>query len=85
METQETPLSLQSKRRATNLTVRGDLLREAKLLSVNVSRAAEQGIEAAVKRAKELAWLRANKAAIDAQNERVAQRGTLIIPPWLED
>ncbi len=37
------------------------------------------------KRAKEAAWLRDNKAAIDAHNERIDREGTLIKPMGLRD
>lgn len=73
-----------SRRRPTSLTVRADLLRDAKALRVNTSRAAEAGIEAAVKKAKGEAWLRENKAAIDAYNERIKKDGMLITPIWLK-
>lgn len=74
-----------TRRRPTNLTVRSDLLRDAKALHVNTSRAAEAGIEAAVKAAKGEAWLRENKSAIEAYNERIDRQGTLIKPMWLPD
>ena len=74
-----------SKRRAVNLTIRTDLLVEAKTNNVNASRAAEAGIAAAVKTAKEEAWLRNNRAALDAHNERIRKHGLLIKPYWDED
>lgn len=81
----DTSLETGSRRRPTSLTVRADLLRDAKALRVNTSRAAEAGIEAAVKKAKGEAWLRDNKAAIDAYNERIDREGTLLKPIWLQD
>lgn len=74
-----------SKKRPISLTVRADLLIEARALRLNTSRAAEAGIEAAVKEAKGKAWLAENKAAIDAYNERIDKFGTLIKPIWLQD
>lgn len=71
------------KKRPVSFTVRTDLMKEARALRLNTSRAAEAGIEAAVKKAKEDAWLSENKAAIEAYNERIAQSGTLIKPIWL--
>ncbi|HEX2839929.1 type II toxin-antitoxin system CcdA family antitoxin [Hyphomicrobium sp.] len=73
------------KKRPISLTVRTDLIKEARALRLNTSRAAEAGIEAAVKKAKEQAWLSENKAAIEAYNERIARSGTLIKPIWLLD
>lgn len=72
-----------TKKRPVSLTIRSDLLREAKSLKLNASRAAEAGIEQAVKKAKEEAWLAENKDAIDAYNARIDAEGTLITPIWL--
>lgn len=74
-----------SKRRPHTFTVRSDLMGEAKALRLNASRAAEAGIEAAVRRAKEKAWLEENAAAIKAHNERVAKSGVMITPIWLRN
>jgi antitoxin CcdA len=52
---------------------------------VNTSRAAEAGIETAVKKAKGEAWIRENKAAINAHNERIEREGTMFKPIWLHD
>ena len=60
-------------------------MREAKSLNLNASRAAEEGIERAVKQAKEVAWLEANRDAIAAHNERIAKHGTLLKPIWVRD
>lgn len=49
---------------------------------LNTSRAAEAGIEAAVKEAKGKAWLEENRGAIQAYNERIDRQGTLIKPTW---
>lgn len=74
-----------AKKRPINLTVGTDLIKEARAMRLNTSRAAEAGIEAAVKKAKEDAWLSENKAAIEAYNERIARSGTLIKPIWLPE
>lgn len=65
------------------LTVRSGLVKEARSLGVNTSQAAEDGIAAAVKRAKESAWLAENADAIRAHNERIDKQGTLLTPIWL--
>jgi len=73
-----------ARRRAVSLTLRPDLMAQARALKLNVSRAAELGIEAAVKDALGKAWLAENADAILAHNERIARSGTLITPPWLK-
>ncbi|MCZ7593703.1 MAG: type II toxin-antitoxin system CcdA family antitoxin [Hyphomicrobium sp.] len=83
--TETTSHTGQSKRRPISVTVRETLVSEARDYGLNTSRAAEAGIEAALKRAKEEAWLAENKAAIEAYNERIERFGTLIKPMWLAD
>lgn len=84
MTTIETQSVLSNSKKPITLTVRAGLVKEARTLGINTSKAAEDGIAAAVKRAKERAWLEENKAAIQAHNERIEKHGTLIKPIWLE-
>jgi antitoxin CcdA len=62
-------------RKATNLTLDAALLAEAKALSVNVSRAAETGIAAAVRAEKERLWLEENREALESWNAWVNENG----------
>jgi antitoxin CcdA len=62
-------------RRAANVTLPESLLREAKALGINVSQACEKGLAAAVSEAQGVAWLRENRAALDAWNEYVETNG----------
>ena len=73
------------KRKPLNVSVREDLIEAAKGLNLNTSQAAEAGIAAAVKRAREAAWLEQNRAAIEAHNARIEQHGPLLRPSWLAD
>lgn len=72
------------KRRAVNLTIREDILRDAKELQLNASKAAERGIYNAIREARAQAWLEENKTAIMAHNQRVEEEGTLLTPSWAE-
>ena len=74
--------NVDTKKRPINLTIPADLIEQAKELDLNTSQAAEAGIVAAVKTARENAWLEENKAAIAAYNERVDREGLLIRPYW---
>ncbi len=74
-----------ARRRPVNLSIREDIISDAKTLSLNASQAAEAGIAAAVKQAREEAWLRDNAAAIEAYNEMIAREGVAFLPDWLED
>ena len=84
MDTISPAISPTQKRRAATFTVRPELLEQARALKLNASRAAEAGLEAAIKDAMGKAWLAENKPAIDAYNERIAKQGMLITPIWLK-
>ena len=62
-------------RRSTNMSIDAALLDEAKALDLNLSRAGEAGILAAVKAEKERRWLEENKDAIDYYNRWIAKNG----------
>ncbi len=62
-------------RRATNVSLPDPLVQEAKALGVNLSRAAEDGVAQAVKRARERRWLEANRDALAAYNEWIDANG----------
>lgn len=71
------------RRKRTNLTVREDVMAEAKALGLNASRAAEAGIEAAIREEKGRRWLEENREAIKAYNERLERDGPLLgTPAW---
>ena len=55
-------------RKPTNLTLDSNLLSDAKALNVNLSRAAEEGIRAAVTKAREEQWRAENAAALESSN-----------------
>ncbi len=62
-------------RKPTNLTIDSALLTEARELEVNLSRAAEAGLRAAVHAAKAAAWKRENAGALDSSNAWVEANG----------
>jgi post-segregation antitoxin (ccd killing protein) len=59
----------------TNLSVRGDLVREARALHLNISEIVEKALEEALRVRRREAWLEENRASIDDYNARVAKRG----------
>lgn len=71
------------KKRPVNLTIREDVLKQAKELNLNASKAAEQGIAQAIKQAREQAWLKENAQALTAHNKRIEEKGTLLTPDWM--
>jgi len=62
-------------KKATNLSLDQELLKDAKALGVNISAAAETGVAEAVRKAKAAAWLQENRAAIEASNAWVEKNG----------
>lgn len=62
-------------KRSTSLTLDRDLLDEAKALGVNVSRAAEKGITADLKVAREAKWRADNREAISKTNAYIEEHG----------
>ncbi len=62
-------------RRPTNVTLPERLLREARELGVNLSKACERGLSAEVAATRRDRWLAENRQAMDAWNEHVAEHG----------
>lgn len=62
-------------KKAANLSVRADLLEEARAYKINLSQTLELALQAELKKEKERRWLEENRAAIDAYNREVAEHG----------
>lgn len=62
-------------RRATSMTLDAALLDEARALGVNLSRAAEEGVLAAVKAERKRRWAEENAEFIRDYNEWIAENG----------
>lgn len=75
MRMKTTANTTSSVRRRTSFTADPALLAEAKALGVNVSRAAEAGIEMEVKKARWEKWRAENQAAIESWNEHTRKNG----------
>lgn len=65
-------------KRSTNLTLRTDLVREARLLDINLSAAAEAGIERAVAMARDERWIARNRMAMASYDAFVEREGLLL-------
>jgi len=70
-------MNIESKtlRKPTNLSLEHGLLKEAKALKINLSRAAEEGLRQAVSRAKSEQWKQENKIALESINKFVEDHG----------
>lgn len=60
--------------RAT-ISIRVDVLEEAKSLDLNLSRAAEAGIRNEISKTREQQWLEAHREAIQVNNARIEREG----------
>ncbi|MBA1141090.1 type II toxin-antitoxin system CcdA family antitoxin [Mesorhizobium neociceri] len=68
-------IALNAIRQPANLSIDSNLMREAKGLDVNVSRAAEAGIAEAVAAEKTRLWKLENRATMDAWNDYIDKAG----------
>ncbi|ESY81879.1 post-segregation antitoxin CcdA [Mesorhizobium sp. LNHC221B00] len=68
-------IALNAIRQPANLSIDSNLMREAKGLDVNVSRAAEVGIAEAVAAEKTRLWKLENRATMEAWNDYVEKNG----------
>ena len=62
-------------KKAANLSVRADLLEEARAYKINLSQTLEAALQAELKKEKERRWLEENRAAIEAYNREIAEYG----------
>lgn len=64
-------------KKAANLSVRADLLEEARAYKINLSQTLEAALATEIKKEKERRWLEENRAAIDAYGRFVEKHGLL--------
>ena len=62
-------------KRATNISLRSDLIEEAKRLDINISQACERGLEQQVAQRRAESWLEENREAIESSNLWVEKHG----------
>lgn len=62
---------------ATNVSLRAEVVREAKALGLNLSAVCEAAVVEAVRRGRQQAWREENRAAIESYNALVARDGVL--------
>ncbi len=65
----------QPRRKAANLSLDSELVSQARELNVNISRAAEEGIERAIRSERERLWRLENAEAIAEANDYVEKHG----------
>lgn len=75
-------METKQRRKPITLSIAEDVITAAKSLHLNASQAAENGIKAAIRTSRQEAWLRDNKAAIEAYNHDVESNGLPFPPLW---
>ena len=60
---------------ATNLSVRADLVQQAKTLGLKLSEVFESAVDQAVRGRRRETWLEENREAIASYNKKVARHG----------
>jgi antitoxin CcdA len=65
-------------KRSTNLTLPSRLVRDARQLGINLSAAAEDGIERAVAKARDQQWVDRNRGAMASYDAFVEREGLLL-------
>lgn len=77
MKAQSTPAQQapSPSRRATNVSLPAELVKEARALGISVSQAAEAGLRAEITQVRARRWREENKAAIEAWNAYVEEHG----------
>lgn len=64
-----------ARKKATNLTLDPELLEQARVFDVNLSRAAEDGVREAVAKARVERWRAENAEALQSSNAYVDEHG----------
>jgi antitoxin CcdA len=62
-------------KKATNVSINRDLLRQARELEINLSQALEERLAEIVSERRRQQWLAENQEAIEAYNRRIADKG----------
>ena len=63
------------RKKPANLSVDEKLLERARRLKLNLSQVLEDGLAEAIRREESAAWLRRNRAALEAYNEHLEKHG----------
>lgn len=70
-----TATAVRRRKKAANLSVDEQLLDRARRLKLNLSQVLEAGLAEAIRRQEGEAWLKKNRAALEAYNEHVEKHG----------
>ena len=63
------------RKKATNLSIDGGLIDQARRLKLNLSQVLEAGLVDAIRQHERVQWLEKNRSALEAYNEHVEKHG----------
>jgi antitoxin CcdA len=69
------PYDTQAPKKAANLSINADLLRQARDMSINLSATLERALIETLRKRQREQWLAENRAAIHAYNDYVEKNG----------
>jgi antitoxin CcdA len=64
-----------ARKQPTNLSIRSDLLRQARARNINLSKTLEESLERVLQAQDRQEWIETNREAIEAANRFIAENG----------
>ncbi len=69
-------------KKATNISLNSDLVRQAKTYRINLSAMLEERLKEEIRKRKEQEWLQENRKAIEYFNDHIEKHGTFAEQLW---
>lgn len=70
------PYDISAPKKATNISINSDLIRQAKAYKINLSKTLENELDKLIRKRAEEAWLEKTQPAVEEYNRHVAKHGT---------
>jgi len=71
------PYDVSAPKKATNISINSDLIRQAKAYKINLSKTLEYELDKLIRKKAEETWLEETKEAAEAYNRRIDKVGTI--------
>ena len=70
------PYDVTAPKKATNISINSDLIRQAKAYKINLSKTLEHELDKLIRKKAEEVWLEETREAVEEYNRHVAKYGT---------
>ncbi len=70
------PYDVSAPKKATNISINSDLIRQAKEYKINLSKTLEHELDKLIRKKAEEAWLEETQEAVESYNRHIAENGT---------